>query len=393
MEKGKISVIIPVYNGAAWLETCAESVLSQTWSRLEVLILDGGSTDGTDQAARRLQEKDSRVRYIRRGRQGVSASRNQGIEETDGEYLTFVDADDRTDARMLELLACGIERTGANLIACDYAVWDGGTACAAHKGSRDNGEKAAGSDGRRSEGGRQGTAPAETGPGSRKASTAPVETGPGSGKANTAPVGAGPESGGAVCGLAGGGLRLFDRGQWLSEYLLRGNTRCWGILYRREAVGGVRFRENLSIGEDMMFLMDLLPRLNRAAHLTYPGYFYRVNQNGAMLRPFTPSYMDEICSWRLAAEAVERDYPENSARVNSILAVSAMLAAGKLSRLPGRERARYESCVKECRETVKAALATPGARAELPGGYRLKTALFVQSPALYMGLYHLWKKG
>ena len=330
MEKGKISVIVPVYNGAAWLETCVDSILVQSRRDLEVLIVDERSTDGTDRAAKRLEQRDKRVRYAVCGKKGVSAARNQGIGEAHGEFLTFVDADDRIEKRLLELLAKGLEETGADLAACDFLTWNG------------------------------------------------KEQSP---------------SGPAGTDISEDGLKLYGREGWLSDCLLHGVTRCWGILYRRAFVGDTRFREDLSIGEDMMFLMDLLPKLDRAARLSYPGYFYRVNQNGAMLRPFTPSYMDEIRSWRLAAEMIEREYPGNRARVNGILAVSAMLAAGKLSALSGRERDRYGDCVKECRDTVRKALQTPGARAQLPGGYRLKTALFLMSPALYMGLYHLWKKG
>ena len=98
---GKISVIIPVYNGVSWLETCVRSVLAQTWTDLEVLILDDSSTDGTGQLAKKLAEEDGRIRLIVRTKRGVSSARNQGIEECEGEYVTFVDADDRIDRKML----------------------------------------------------------------------------------------------------------------------------------------------------------------------------------------------------------------------------------------------------------------------------------------------------
>lgn len=329
MEKEKISVIIPVYNGADWLNACVESVLGQSRRELEILILDDHSTDETPRVAQALMQRDVRVRYVFHRGHGVSSARNQGIEETDGAYLTFVDADDKLEERMLERLAEALEKTGADFVTCEYAVWDGKTTDPP-------------------DGGEERSCPEES-------------------------------------------CRVLDREGWLSERLLRGAARCWGILYRREAVGSVRFRETLSIGEDMMFLMDLLPGLNRVGVLTYPGYYYRIHPEGVMLRPFIPSYMDEIHSWRLAAQRIEQDYPGHRARVNSILAVSAMLAAGKLALLPRRERGRYRSCVRECRETVQEALDTPGARGELPGGYRIKTTLFLLSPSLYMALYHLWK--
>ena len=161
-------------------------------------------------------------------------------------------------------------------------------------------------------------------------------------------------------------VRVYNRSEYVSDYLLRGNTRCWSVLYRRSAIGQIRFREDLSIGEDMMFLMDLL-------------------------KPFKPSYMDEIKSWELACRLVEKEFPSQKGRVYSILAVSAMLAAGKIARLPGAERKKYQTEVVQCRSAVQKGLAASGAKEELPKGYRIKTMLFTACPALYLALYHHWK--
>lgn len=79
-----------------------------------------------------------------------------------------------------------------------------------------------------------------------------------------------------------------------------------------------------------MFLMDLLTQISSVSITEYRGYFYRINEQGAMLKPFKPSYMDEIKSWELACRLVEKEFPSQKGRVYSILAVSAMLAAGKL---------------------------------------------------------------
>lgn len=57
-------------------------------------------------------------------------------------------------------------------------------------------------------------------------------------------------------------VRVYNRSEYVSDYLLRGNTRCWSVLYRRSAIVQIRFREDLSIGEDMMFLMDLLMQIS-----------------------------------------------------------------------------------------------------------------------------------
>ena len=187
-------------------------------------------------------------------------------------------------------------------------------------------------------------------------------------------------------------LKTVDVNTYVSDYLLRGYTRCWSILYRREAIGKVRFRKELTLGEDMMFLMDLLKNLKQISITSYQGYYYRINPSGAMLRPFTPSYMDEIKAWKMASKIIGAKYPGQKARVSSILAVSAILVAGKLSRLSADKRREYDSYVKECRETVKAALKVPGAKKELPSGYGIKTTLFRIWPEGYLQLYHIWKK-
>ena len=140
-----------------------------------------------------------------------------------------------------------------------------------------------------------------------------------------------------------------------------------------------------------MFLMDLLMQISSVSITEYRGYFYRINEQGAMLKPFKPSYMDEIKSWELACRLVEKEFPSQKGRVYSILAVSAMLAAGKIARLPGAERKKYQTEVVQCRSAVQKGLAASGAKEELPKGYRIKTMLFTACPALYLALYHHWK--
>lgn len=89
-----ISVIIPVYNVAAYLPQCVESVLSQDHQALEVLLIDDGSTDGSGSICDRYAAKDSRVRVIHQKNGGAAAAKNAGLRASTGEYLSFVDSDD-----------------------------------------------------------------------------------------------------------------------------------------------------------------------------------------------------------------------------------------------------------------------------------------------------------
>lgn len=100
MESDKISVIVPVYNSEQYLEKCIESILSQTYSNFELLLINDGSTDGSGELCRRY-ETDGRVKFYDRQNEGVSRTRNFGIKEATGKYLLFVDSDDYIESDML----------------------------------------------------------------------------------------------------------------------------------------------------------------------------------------------------------------------------------------------------------------------------------------------------
>jgi glycosyltransferase involved in cell wall biosynthesis len=89
-----VSIIMPAYNAEKYIAEAIESVLNQTYINWELLITDDGSTDGTSQICSRYLLVDKRIKYIKTLNKGVSAARNNGLERADGEYITFLDADD-----------------------------------------------------------------------------------------------------------------------------------------------------------------------------------------------------------------------------------------------------------------------------------------------------------
>lgn len=99
-----ISVIVPVYNIMDCLPRCVESICSQTYSNLEILLVDDGSDDGTERLVDELAGKDRRIRVFHKPNGGSSSARNLGIREARGSYLGFVDSDDYIDSRMYERL-------------------------------------------------------------------------------------------------------------------------------------------------------------------------------------------------------------------------------------------------------------------------------------------------
>ena len=89
-----LSVIVPVYNAEKWLEETINSILSSTYTNLEVICVDDGSKDNSAEIIKKISEKDSRVKYFLKTNGGVSDARNFGIKKANGEYVAFLDADD-----------------------------------------------------------------------------------------------------------------------------------------------------------------------------------------------------------------------------------------------------------------------------------------------------------
>lgn len=115
----KISVIVPVYNAQAYLEACIRSILGQTWSDLELLLVDDGSTDTSPQICDTFAAQDARVRVIHQSNSGAAAARNRGIQEASGEFIAFVDSDDYIDPDMYDTMLSIALDHHCDLVICD----------------------------------------------------------------------------------------------------------------------------------------------------------------------------------------------------------------------------------------------------------------------------------
>jgi len=89
-----ISVIVPVYNVAEYLNTCISSIINQTYPNLEILLIDDGSTDSSGQLCDAWEKKDGRIQVIHKENGGLSDARNTGLKAASGEWIIFVDSDD-----------------------------------------------------------------------------------------------------------------------------------------------------------------------------------------------------------------------------------------------------------------------------------------------------------
>lgn len=104
MNNKLISVIVPVYNVRPYLKRCIDSIIAQTYSNLEILLVDDGSTDGSGELCDAYARQDARVQVIHKKNAGQAAARNDAIDIARGSYLGFVDSDDFIDCRMFEIL-------------------------------------------------------------------------------------------------------------------------------------------------------------------------------------------------------------------------------------------------------------------------------------------------
>lgn len=120
MEPILISVVLPVYNVAAYLERCIESIVNQTYRNLEILLIDDGSTDESQEICRKWAEKDSRIRHIRKENQGLGMARNTGMELSSGKYICFFDSDDYVALDALEQCCALAEREQADVVTFGF---------------------------------------------------------------------------------------------------------------------------------------------------------------------------------------------------------------------------------------------------------------------------------
>lgn len=112
----RISIIIPVYNKNKYLNSIFDQIIRQSFSDFECVIVDDGSTDGSEKICDAYAEKDDRFKVFHIPNGGVSHARNVGLENAKGDYITFIDADDEISHNYLENLICCIEKSGADMV-------------------------------------------------------------------------------------------------------------------------------------------------------------------------------------------------------------------------------------------------------------------------------------
>ena len=116
----RISIIVPVYNVAPYLDECMESIVGQTYTNLEIILVDDGSTDESGTICDVWATRDNRVTVLHKANGGQSSARNRGLQVASGDYIGYVDSDDYIDSAMYETLIQLIEEEQADVAGCQF---------------------------------------------------------------------------------------------------------------------------------------------------------------------------------------------------------------------------------------------------------------------------------
>lgn len=118
-EQPLISVIVPVYNVEKYLKKCVDSITSQTYKNLEILLVDDGSTDSSGQICNEFEKNDARIKVIHKKNGGLSDARNAGLDRAKGQYYAFIDSDDYIQDNTIEIMLNAIKKNKSEIAVCN----------------------------------------------------------------------------------------------------------------------------------------------------------------------------------------------------------------------------------------------------------------------------------
>lgn len=322
-----ISIIIPARNAEKTLEGCVMSALAQTYEDIEILLMENGSCDGTAALCERLAAENERVRAFRLDTNGVSAARNAGIRQAKGKYLTFLDADDRIAPDFCRHLYGCLISEHADIAGCRLI-------------SREDPPDFA--------------------------------SDPDCAQGQGAP------------------LLVFDGERYIKDAFLNGNVRVCTKLIRAELIGEKGFPEDLTIGEDLVFFLEILQKDTRVAVSEEVLYWYYTNAMSAMNRPYVPAYRDQILCWDRAGVLLEEKFPgvmEDPAaeeKLRRIRCIAALLVAIKIARLPAGGRKKYREEMDDAADRIRRLTEEEDITADMTSGQRLRIFLLLHFRSLFV---------
>jgi len=119
-----VSIIVPIYQAEKYLHKCLDSIISQTYKNIEIILIVDGATDNSMNICEEYAEKDDRIVLKYQENAGVSITRNNGIDISNGEYIVFIDSDDYVEKNMIEELLTGVVENNCNIAICSLYIHD-----------------------------------------------------------------------------------------------------------------------------------------------------------------------------------------------------------------------------------------------------------------------------
>ena len=216
MNNDLVSIIIPVYNVAQYLDDCLNSIIRQTYKNLEIIIIDDGSTDDSLEICRSFTAKDKRLKVLHQDNAGVSSARNAGLNIMTGNYVLFIDSDDRIEQNMVEsFIEIFDENSKIDAVFCGYKEFD-------------------------------------------------------------------DETGTIIKEVAPNQSKMVDRDVGVAEIFGEYSTMLWNKMFRCSIIDkSDLFDVTLKIGEDELWMVDVLKRASNIMLIGTPLYYYRSRAEGA----------------------------------------------------------------------------------------------------------------
>ena len=119
----EISVIVPIYNTAPYLQICLQAIAMQTYSSFEVILVDDGSTDNSSEICKKYVEADSRFHYFFKKNEGQATARNLGLKHARGNFISFIDSDDFVHQDYLKIMVETIKQENADIVVSEFFLW------------------------------------------------------------------------------------------------------------------------------------------------------------------------------------------------------------------------------------------------------------------------------
>ena len=115
----KVSVIVPIYKVEKYLNKCIDSIINQTYTNLEIILVDDGSPDNSPKICDEYAKKDNRIKVIHKQNNGVSSARNVGLDISTGDYIMFIDGDDYIELNMIECMLKNMFDNDVDIVVCN----------------------------------------------------------------------------------------------------------------------------------------------------------------------------------------------------------------------------------------------------------------------------------